>query len=153
MAAPTPAEGPLVVGYDGEEWSKRALAEGIEEAKRRGTSVIVVVVAGVPLQVVNSLEPGVMDIGYVQPIPDEGPIEIQSILGGARQILEEAGVDGEVEWTLGDPAAELLRIATEKQAGAIVVGTHHHSALGRLLGTDTAAELVSRAPCEVIVAH
>jgi nucleotide-binding universal stress UspA family protein len=56
-------------------------------------------------------------------------------------------------WGLGDPVSEILRVADERQAGAIVVGTHHHSALGRLFGTDTAADLVREAHCDVLVAR
>ena len=149
----TKPTGPVLVGYDGEGPSKLALEHALREAQERGVEVVILVVAGIPLQTVDTLEPGIMDVGYIPPIPEDGPIEIQSILADARSALEAAPVEGTVEWSLGDPAGELIRVAEEQGAGAIVVGAHHHSALARLFGADTAAELVRSAPCEVIVAR
>ena len=155
MSEPNPpaVKRPLVVGYDGRDESERALDEAFREAREREVDVIVLVVAGLPYEVVDPYELGSIDFTPMTPIPAEGPLEIQPILAEARRRLEEAGVAGTVDWSLGDPATELLRVAREQDAGAIVVGTHHHSALGRLFGTDVAADLVRDAPCEVLVAR
>src|SRR3954453_7640138 len=142
----------LVVGYDGRPPSIKAIDEAFEQARVRGAEVLVLVVAGVP----GSADPyalGGLGGGVIQPIPAEGPIEIQYVLSEARRRVEESGIDGTVEWSLGDPAGEILRVAKEHNAEAIVVATHHHSALGRLLGTDTAADLKKDAPCDVLVAR
>jgi nucleotide-binding universal stress UspA family protein len=150
VTTPTP-KGPIVVGYDGRDESSRALAEAIREAELRGAPILVLVVAGMPAQSLDPFNAGVIDPGMYAPIPPEGPLEIRPIMNAAAAQLDEAGAAGEVEWALGDPTAEILRIADERDAVAIVVGTHHHSALGRLLGTDVAADLVRAAGCEVLV--
>ena len=149
----TPEVGPLIVGYDGRDESERALTLGISEARERGVAVVVLVVGSIPYEVVDPYDAGGLGMAVLPPIPPEGPLEIQPILNEARRQLDESGVDGTVDWSLGDPASEILRVAEERQASAIVVGTHHHSALGRFLGTDTAAELIRDAHCDVIVAH
>ena len=142
---------PLVVGYDGSEPSQKALERAFDEAKTRGSSLVIVVVAGIQYGSIDPLDP-MSGIAAIPPIPAEGPVEIQPILEMARERLAAAGVDGRVEWSLGDPAAEIVRIAKEANAKSIVVGNHHHSALGRFFGTDTAAELERHSEFEVIVA-
>jgi nucleotide-binding universal stress UspA family protein len=145
----SPAQ-PLVVGYDGSEPSQTALQRGFDEAKERGTAIVIVVVAGIQYGSIDPLDP-MSGIAAIPPIPAEGPVEIQPILAMAREKLATAGVEGRVEWSLGDPAAEIVRIAEQVNAKTIVVGNHHHSALGRFFGTDTAAELERHSEFEVIV--
>jgi nucleotide-binding universal stress UspA family protein len=143
--------GPVVVGYDGTPESARALELALEESTKRQVPVVVVVVAAERYDWVDPYEPG-MAVVPIEPIPQDGPLDVQPFLLEARSRLDEAGVAGEVEWGLGDPVSEIVRIADERHASAIVIGTHHHSALGRLFGTDTAAALKREAHCEVILA-
>src|SRR5215470_2396367 len=142
---------PLVVGYDGSEPSQKALERGFAETKERGTSIVIVVVAGIQYGSIDPLDP-MSGIAAIPPIPEDGPIEIQPILEIAREKLAASGVEGRVEWALGDPPSETVRVAREANAKTIVVGHHHHSALGRFFGTDTAAELERQTEFEVIVA-
>jgi nucleotide-binding universal stress UspA family protein len=154
MSEPSATSGPLVVGYDGGAASERALDRAFEEARARDASVVVVVVARIPYELSDQLDPGLGGggVGVIPPIPPEGPLELQGVLAAARERVEASGIDGTVEWGLGDVVGEILRVANERKASAIIVGKHHHSALGRLLGTDTAADLVREAACDVLVA-
>jgi nucleotide-binding universal stress UspA family protein len=152
MTEPT-APGPVVVGYDGREESEKALEEAFRKAAERNVDVLVLVVGAVPVEVFDPLAPAMYDVGAITPIPPEGPVELQPLLHEARRRVDEADVAGSVEWTLGDPAREIVRIAAERNASAIVVGTHHHSALGRIFGTDIAETVAREARCEVVVAR
>jgi nucleotide-binding universal stress UspA family protein len=152
MTEPT-APGPVVVGYDGREESEKALEEAFRKAAERSVDVLVLVVGAVPVEVFDPLAPAMYDVGAITPIPPEGPVELQPLLHEARRRVDEADVAGSVEWTLGDPAREIVRIAGERNASAIVVGTHHHSALGRIFGTDIAETVAREARCEVVVAR
>jgi nucleotide-binding universal stress UspA family protein len=145
--------GPLLVGYDGRDASVKALQHAIKEAKLRGTTVVVLVVAGLRYENVNPYDPGTVDIGLIEPIPKDGPVEIQPVLHEARKALAEAGMEGSVEWSIGDPVSEILSAAERFEATAIVIGSHKHSALGRFLGTDTAEEIIRDARCDVLVAR
>jgi nucleotide-binding universal stress UspA family protein len=144
---------PLLVGFDGSDSSRHALDFALREAALREAPVVVLVVAAVRYESVSPYDPGTIDIGLIPPITAEGPVEIQPLLREARGVVEESGIDGSVEWSLGDPVTEILRVAEERGAAAIVVGSSHHSALGRLFGADTTAALVRDAPCDVLVAH
>jgi nucleotide-binding universal stress UspA family protein len=145
--------GPLLVGYDGRDPSKHALEHALKEAPLRGVSVVVLVVAGVQYEAVNPLEPGTVDFGAMEPIPEEGPLEIQPTLEEARQIVADSGVEASVDWVLGDPVTEILDAAKRLDASAIVIGSHPHSAFGRFLGTDTAEAIIKDAHCDVLVSH
>ncbi len=53
--------------------------------------------------------------------------------------------------TIGDPAGEIVRIATEEGAEMIVLGTHGRSGVTRMLMGSVAEAVVRRAPCPVLV--
>lgn len=146
---------PLLVGYDGRQESEIAFDEAVTEARTRGVGLVVLVVAGLPPEVVDPVQPGGMGMGlaaFPEMTPD-GPVDIQPIMVRARERLAASGVDGRVEWSIGDPASEILRVADEVDACAIVVGTHHHSALERLFGGDIAASVVRHSRRDVVVAR
>lgn len=144
--------GPLLVGYDGRHESELALDRALTEAELRHVPVLILVVAQIPIDAVNPVDPTDMGVGTFHLLTADGPIEIQPILAAARRKLEASGVEGTVTWSMGTPASEILRAADENDASAIVVGTHHHSALARFLGGDVAATVVRAARHDVIVA-
>lgn len=53
--------------------------------------------------------------------------------------------------TMGDPAAEIVRIAGDENAEMIVLGTHGRTGITRLLMGSVAEAIVRRAPCPVLV--
>jgi nucleotide-binding universal stress UspA family protein len=50
----------------------------------------------------------------------------------------------------GDPATEIVRLATEAKADLIVMGTHGRSGFGRLLMGSVAEQVMRKAPCPVV---
>ena len=57
----------------------------------------------------------------------------------------------EYVWAPGEPARLIVDTAKDRGAPTIVVGHHHHGMLGRLFGTDVAADVERNASCEVVV--
>jgi nucleotide-binding universal stress UspA family protein len=53
--------------------------------------------------------------------------------------------------TQGAPAAEILKIAAEKQASLIVIATHGRTGLSRLTLGSVADRVIREAPCPVLV--
>jgi nucleotide-binding universal stress UspA family protein len=51
----------------------------------------------------------------------------------------------------GDPAAEIVRYATQSKAGLIVMGTHGRTGIDRLLMGSVAERVMREAPCSVLV--
>ena len=114
----------LVLGYDGSDCAKAALATAVESAKAFGDRIVVAFGAG----------------GY--PIgEDSDHLKLVQKMGAdwadeALAAIRAAGVD-DVETAVVDarPAEALLQVADERGARMIVVGTHgEHPLTGAVLG-------------------
>jgi nucleotide-binding universal stress UspA family protein len=141
----------ILVGYDESDASVRALARAAEEARRTAQGLVVLAVLELPLDPRDPHQFGTA--GDSTPItgPFPEPPEITAILEDARERLDGAGVAADYLWAPGEPARLIVDVAEARKASAIVVGHHHHSMLGRLFGTDVAADVQRNAACEVIV--
>lgn len=103
-------------------------------------------------------------IHVVEEIPvydlDEDPIiplgidlDMERAAQARRQLDRLAGnlglVDAPREVLMGRPKSEIVRYAREHDIDLIVVGTHGHAGLARLLGS-TASSVLHSAPCDVL---
>lgn len=142
---------PVVVGYDGSDASQAALDRAIEEAKAAGSSLVVVTVAPMPLDVAGPMGFGTLGDGFATTLPPVDPPEVGAAIDAARVRVEAAGLSADYVAESGDPAAALVREARDRSAAAVVVGHGHHSRFGRWLGADIAVEVERTAGCPVIV--
>ena len=78
------------------------------------------------------------------------PPPIADVLDDARSRLGP-DVPADFAWAPGAPARLIVDVAAERGATTIVVGHHHHGMLGRLFGTDVAADVERLADCEVLL--
>ena len=122
----------VVIGFIPDEYGEAALTAGIEEAQRRRTGVVVV----------NSTRgDALIDKRYVGA---EGMVTLE-------QRLAESGVEHELRQTMGrDVADEILAVAGEINADAIVIGIRHRTPVGKLIMGSTAQRVLLEAPCWVI---
>jgi nucleotide-binding universal stress UspA family protein len=122
----------VVVGYIPNEYGEAALSEALAEAVRRGTGVIVV----------NTTKgDSLVDKKYVG---EQARSELE-------QRLSAAPVDVELRQTIGlDPADEILDVAREVGAEALVIGIRHRSQVGKMLMGSVATRLLMEAPCPVV---
>jgi nucleotide-binding universal stress UspA family protein len=139
----------ILVGFDDSPASVRALERAATEAQP-GDDVIVLVVIEIPLDLVEPRARGALVESAQIPIVPPEPPAVTAALGHARQLLDTAGIGGDLQWTTGDAAAAIVDVARIREAALIVVGEHHHSLLGRLFGTDVAADVERLAGCAVI---
>ena len=79
------------------------------------------------------------------------PPELQPVFAAARARIEAAGLDADYAWAAGEPGGAIVGEARDRSADVVVLGSHHHGLLTRLLGTDVAAEVKRSAGCDVIV--
>jgi nucleotide-binding universal stress UspA family protein len=80
-------------------------------------------------------------------------IEPGLLLQDARQNLDNldiTGLDVERRLVEGEPAAEILRQAEDIGASLIVMGTHGHTGMVRLLMGSVADEVIRKAHCPVL---
>jgi nucleotide-binding universal stress UspA family protein len=69
-----------------------------------------------------------------------------------RRLWQERGgaVDYELVVTIGAPAQEIVRVATERQVDLVVIGTHGRTGLAHALLGSVADQVVRLAPCPVL---
>jgi nucleotide-binding universal stress UspA family protein len=150
--------GPIVIGYDGSPAAEHALREAGELLGPRPALVVVVWEAGAAYEMVEvpsatDLVPAPIDIRTAVELDQAIQERAQRLAQHGADIAREAGFDAEAlavadELTVADT---LVRVANERDAQALVVGAHGHSALvERVLGT-TSQSVVRHAPCPVIV--
>ena len=141
----------ILVGYDDSDASVRALEHAAAEASSAHKRLVVFAVLEMPLDPRDPHQFGTAGDGTPDVGPFEAPPPIAAILDDARERLKGSGVTAEYMWAPGEPARLIVDAAKDQKATTIVVGHHHHSMLGRLFGTDTAADVQRAAECEVVV--
>jgi nucleotide-binding universal stress UspA family protein len=129
----------LVVGYDGSDGSRRALARVSELAIDYRALVIVAVAPEI-----RSAGMGVDLAG--------APVDTERLLGEARELLD--GCEGgaiQRRAAVGDPAIVLTDIAREVDAQLVIVGRRGGDFVTRTLLGSVAERVVQAAPCDVLV--
>lgn len=118
-----------------------------------GRPVTVVTVAEVAVPVAAGYSPGLYDqvLESYSKSADEARESVREESTSAAGRLAAAGFDAEAVALEGDPAAELVRLATERRTGTIVMGTRGHTGLARLLLGSVARNVLLHAPCSVLI--
>lgn len=135
----------LLIATDGSRASNAAVKEGVELARELGARVLFVFVKSWPSGLLG--EPF-----YQRKLSDEAA-EARAAVEHAMAIAEEHSVDADWEVLQGDPALEIARLAGERDADLIVVGSRGLGAVaGTLLGSVSRA-IVHDADRPVLVAR
>lgn len=130
----------LLVGYDGSDGGRDALALTRVLAEATGASALVATV----------LPYGPLPIPY-EILEDEESERALSLLGEAEELL--AGVEVETRaFGGGTPAGVINDLAEREGVESIVVGSPHRGPVGRALIGSVADGLLHGSPCEVTVA-
>ena len=157
----------IVCGVDSDdEGSRRPLEVGADLAQRLGLPLVVAYVAplgpfagGGPVvgdpAVIIAPTPGLPAAYPVSP----GAEEFDAVRDEARrrveQLVDQWGVnDAQVDVQLeASPADGLRRIAADRDAELLVVGSHGRGTVRAALLGSTSHALVGEAPCPVVVVH
>ena len=103
------------------------------------------------IHVVDSLP--ITDAGYGTDIPFNMDLTTELMAGAKKRLAklaEKLGVpEDRLSLEMGSPKAEIIRIAEEKKADLIVLGSHGRHGLGLLLGS-TANGVLHHATCDVL---
>ncbi len=133
----------IVVGADGSDGSRRAQEWSAGLAKDLGAEIRAVHVES---------RAALWEFSAIQINIDPYLAEIQGLLDGLwTKPLRDAGVEYHTQLVRGDPATELLRVATELDAYLVVAGARKHAALHDLIVGGTAHKLVNRADRPVVL--
>ena len=122
----------VVVGFIPDKFGDAALAEGIEEARRRRTRLVVV----------NATRgDALIDRRY---LGEEGLADLEERLAGID-------VEHEVRQAMGaDVAEEMIRVVREVDAQVLVIGMRHRTPVGKMIMGSVAQQVLLDAPCPVL---
>jgi nucleotide-binding universal stress UspA family protein len=107
------------------------------------------------LHVVEPIAPAVGYTGLAEPLPMDISEQLEDSAERELPKLAEsdecAGLDVEEIMVHGDAAAEIVRVAGEREVDLIVISSHGRTGLGRILFGSTAEAVVRHASCPVLV--
>jgi len=152
--------GPLIIGFDGTPASVQAVQEAGALFAPKPALVVFVWAAGrsfeeATLPETGGLEEpgGVLDFGNAFDVERAASEQAQQVAEQGAELARKAGLRADAltvphEETLAD---ELIKVAREHDAAALVVGMHEHRRLTRPGPGKTLTSLLHGAPCPVLV--
>ncbi len=140
---------PILLATDGSPSSGEAQHEAFELAKLSGAPLLVVSVS-------HATPPafGYGAYGYPEIISELSEAEHQrldALLAATTEAAAKEGIDCTTVEADGAVVDEICRIAAERDARLVVVGSHGWGAARRLLSGSVSTGLVHSAPCPVLV--
>jgi nucleotide-binding universal stress UspA family protein len=125
-------------------------------AEATRTAIDLAAALGAPLLVVSCWDLSYVSagIGVAPIVPDLDRIGLEQAVDVVEQVAEEARAAGVAAFTFvrrGDPARELCRIASERDARLIVVGSHGWGAVRRLVFGSVSTGVLHHARQPVLV--
>ena len=135
----------IVVAADGSPASIRGLEQVADLAPRVGASVVVVFVRHSPATA--HMAPGMTNPALAQALDEQESEVRQDVL----RLMGGATAEWELQVREGSPGEEIARVAEERGADLVVVGSNRHSSLHDLLLGSTAAYLATHSLAPVLV--
>ena len=142
--------GTILIGYDASEGADRALDRAISEATSSADTLVVLAVYEMLLDPEGPQSFGNLN-ETAEMMPLVEPPELEPILARARERVEAAGLEADYIWAVGNPADKIAATARDRETRLVILASHHHGFLGRLLGTDVAAEVERELGSTVLV--
>jgi nucleotide-binding universal stress UspA family protein len=127
--------GTVVVGYVPKPEGEAALSKAMDEAKLRGTKLVVV----------NSHRGG-------QEFDGDAAVKAEKDMDAVRVRLDQAGVSYDLRQLVRgfEPAEDLISIAEANDAELIVIGLRRRSPVGKLILGSNAQRILLDAHCPVL---
>lgn len=144
-----PADGPVVVATDLSDPSMPALDEAVREAADRSAKLVVAYAIdfGDATLLNNALSPLIA----TSVIPQDAMDTARKLAHETIEAkLEALSARGEVVVLDGAAAPSIVRLAAQRNAALIVVGTHGRTGLKRLALGSVAERVARTAPCDVL---
>lgn len=132
----------ILVATDGSEFSESALEYAIDLAKKNYAKLFIVYV--VPLTALGSAWE---DDKIRERLVQEG----KDILEKAKEKVREKGMMPEIILEEGIPSEKILEVAKEKNVDLIIMGSHGHTKLEKIIIGSVAERVIGGAHCPVLV--
>jgi nucleotide-binding universal stress UspA family protein len=134
----------IVVGTDGSRGAEAAVQEVIKLASGSGASIHIV-----------CAYPGRSALERIGVSARQDTTDLRGVgadvSARAQRRFEEAGFAVDKHVREGDPAHTIIAVATEQDAGLIVVGARGHTALRHFMLGSVSSKLAHHAPCSLLI--
>lgn len=137
---------PILLATDGSPAAHGAAQMAMTLASDSGRTLVAVTVFDVSSSTVG--------YGVLPAVPDWNDVLEEheaSVLDDVRDAASARGLDVETEIRCGFPADEICRLAEEREAELIVIGSHGWGLTRRLLFGNVSYSVLHHAPCPVLV--
>ncbi len=134
----------ILVGLDGSPRQPAVLSQAVELADRCGGELHLVRAMQIPVSI-PAIAWTLQGDDFAKFLVEHGHRDLEGIAKGLPE-----GMVAHRWCEIAQPADLLCRLATDLHADLVVIGSHGYDRIDRLLGT-TAAKVVNRAPCSVMV--
>jgi nucleotide-binding universal stress UspA family protein len=140
---------PILFATDGSPSAHEAQSEAFDLAQRLDVPLVVVSVAHAALPAVGYAGYGYSNI--VAELTEAEHRRVKELLDSIAEIASAIGVRCSTVAADGLAVEEICRVATERDAQLIVVGSHGWGAARRFFSGSVSTGLVHSAPCPVFV--
>jgi len=134
----------MVVAHDGSEESEKAFRLALDMAKRYSAKLIVISVVQPPQPYADAEFPATID---------KANEYFERHFNSLRERTAALGIAANFITRIGHPAEQIVLLAAEEKADAIVVGHRGQSRLQQWLLGSVAKRVLVYAKCHVFVAH
>jgi nucleotide-binding universal stress UspA family protein len=136
----------LLLAADGSSYTKRALAFLITHDTLLGEGNELHV-----LHVQPEIPPRVKSVVGRDLVAQHYLREAESVLKPIRKFLDRHAISYRSDWVAGNPTVEILKAAKKDKTQMIIMGTHGHGVLGRILMGSVAQRVVAQADIPVLL--
>lgn len=136
----------ILLAADGSRYTKKALAFLINQPGLLDKTSSLHI-----LHVQMSMPPRVKAVAGKEMVMDYHQKEAERVLQPIRKFMDRHAIDYRADWIIGSPANEIVKTAKADKAHLIVMGTHGHGVLGRILMGSVAQRVVSETDVPVLL--
>lgn len=151
----------ILVPYDGSRWSDKAVKQAVEHARllKNAEVTLFYVVTEVHPPPSYSYGMRLPDVKstkeYLKELYQRMKSDALVALSKKKKEFTDAGIDNvHMRVSVGNPAKQILAMATAEKADLIIIGSIGRSGIARLKTLGSVSRSVSeRAPCPVMIVH
>lgn len=140
----------VLLATDGSDLATAAMLRGVEVLGRNHTFHALSVVPHAIAPAVSPLDgqPLIVDPALEEEIEQEDKVESSAELAALNDVLE---IDAQPLVQVGEPGPTICQVAEQLRADVIVLGSHGHGWLQRVLLGSVSHHVLHHAPCAVFV--
>jgi nucleotide-binding universal stress UspA family protein len=136
----------ILLAADGSRYTKKALAFLLANDNLLGPDVQLQV-----LNVQHAMPPHIVRQLGKRVVADYQRTQAEKVLTPIGKFLARHALASQVQWTVGAAADEILKAAGKHKSHLIVMGTHGHGLLGRIVLGSVAQRVLAESPVPVLL--